>query len=374
MSQRKLKTLLLKNNQKQPIKISKLTALILISLVMMLSLVLLSGILGTSNNPCSSCHGSYSQRVNLLPTDSSTSLPAEFVVNSDADVKIAVEVVASGNVGSYPEYYKIDVLKVTLSSNSNKVSIQNAEQILINKNPGDKVTFQWIVSGLYTGQDTLTFSLWANNSHAGTEAPLIFTDSYYYQVVVNDKPSPPQNLIAITGNEFVELSWEEPYNDGGANIIGYDIHRGTTSGIQPKPLIDSVDGATFNYNDTSVTNDQIYYYYLVAKNTVGNSNPSPEVSAKPELITTIPSPPINLSAIPGNGFVELSWEEPASKGGLTITGYIIYGGTNSNSKSEAGSVGAAGKNFKDKSVINGMTYYYHVTAVNPNGESNPAMK
>ena len=42
-------------------------------------------------------------------------------------------------------------------------------------------------------------------------------------------PSAPQNLKVNSGNNFVELNWFPPADDGGCAIDGYNIYRGNTS-------------------------------------------------------------------------------------------------------------------------------------------------
>jgi len=45
-------------------------------------------------------------------------------------------------------------------------------------------------------------------------------------------------------------------------LIKYEIHRGETLGVKPKPKIGSVAGSIKNYNDTSVTIGVTYFYYV----------------------------------------------------------------------------------------------------------------
>ena len=345
-------------------KFSSFGWVVLITLILILSMTMLAGILAPSNDPCAPCHSSYSQRCNLLPLDSLSSLPTTFNSASATDVKIAVEIVGTDT----SSHYLIDTLRVTLSSSNSNVNIPNAQQSDNNHYPGDKVVFQWSVTGTSAGSDTLNFGLYAHNPHKDCT----FSDSHFYSINVQDTPSEPQNLQATWGDTFVELSWQLPSSDGGVSLTGYNIHRGTSAGVKPKSLIDSVSASTYSYNDTSVTNGQTYYYYIVAVNSIGNSDPSSEVSAAPELGGKKPGPPQNLEAKAGNGYVDLDWEAPANDGGMPITGYKIYSDTSSGTKSELTSLSTSTLSYQDTSVVNGVTYYYHVTAINIKGESDPS--
>ena len=96
-------------------------------------------------------------------------------------------------------------------------------------------------------------------------------------------PSAPRNLVARGGDGYVVLTWEAPEDDGGSSIIKYKIYRGTRSGNEV--LLTTV-GNVLTYNDTGVTNGQIYYYRVSALNGVGVGELSEEVSATPQSATT----------------------------------------------------------------------------------------
>ncbi|MEK6963266.1 MAG: fibronectin type III domain-containing protein [Nanoarchaeota archaeon] len=83
--------------------------------------------------------------------------------------------------------------------------------------------------------------------------------------------------------------------------------------------------------------------------------------------TTVPSAPQNLGASAGDQYVSLSWNPPANNGGATVTLYKIYRGTSPGGETLYSSTSAT--TFFEMSVLNGVTYYYKVSAVNAIGES-----
>ena len=91
-------------------------------------------------------------------------------------------------------------------------------------------------------------------------------------------PSAPQNLQATSGDGYVNLTWNPPADNGGSAITNYKIYRGTTSGGET--LLTTV-GNVLTYTDSSVTNNQIYYYKVSAVNGIGEGNQSAEASATP---------------------------------------------------------------------------------------------
>ncbi len=116
--------------------------------------------------------------------------------------------------------------------------------------------------------------------------------TYYYYVVaitssgiagdVSEKiivnlvfpPSSPLNLTAKAGDGYVNLTWKAPADNGGSAISQYKIYRNGT-------VIATVPANQLWYNDTSVKNGVTYIYYVTAVNSVGESEPSNTISAKP---------------------------------------------------------------------------------------------
>jgi len=95
------------------------------------------------------------------------------------------------------------------------------------------------------------------------------------------------------------------------------------------------------------------------------------ITASP-IAGTPPGPPTGLTAAPGNGQVSLSWQAPASNGGVNITSYRVYRGTSSGGETLVTSGGCSGLgavlSCTDTGLTNGRAYFYKVSAVNAIGE------
>lgn len=86
-------------------------------------------------------------------------------------------------------------------------------------------------------------------------------------------PAAPRNVKAVAGDGTVQLSWSAV---SGAE--DYLVKRSPTSG-GPYETVGTVDEPAFT--DTGLINDTTYYYIVAARNGVGESLASTEVSAKP---------------------------------------------------------------------------------------------
>ena len=175
-------------------------------------------------------------------------------------------------------------------------------------------------------------------------------------------PTAPQSATAVRGDGQVTLTWSVPASNGGSPVTSYKVYRGTVSGGEA--LIAAL-GNLLNYTDAGLTNGQTYYYQVSALNSVGEGTRSQEVSATP---LGLPSSPTLASATPGNGYVVLAWSAPPSTGGSPITGYNVYRGTTPNGEAliaEAGNILI----YNSTGLINGIAYYFKVSAVSSVGES-----
>jgi len=96
-------------------------------------------------------------------------------------------------------------------------------------------------------------------------------------------PGPARDVSALAGIGKVALTWIQPASDGGAPITGYGIFRSTSSGFQ---LLSNVSASTLSFVDTSSAAGNVYTYYVVAANAVGDGAGSVHASAVPTSAAT----------------------------------------------------------------------------------------
>ncbi len=166
----------------------------------------------------------------------------------------------------------------------------------------EQITLNWTAAAGATG-----YNIYRGTSSGGEIATPInsspvtgtfFTDNtvsdgtnYYYVVsavnsygsssasgeVSASSISPPTGLTATASNGKVALSWT-PSN---GETDGYDVYRGTLPGYENGLLITINPTSDPTFVDTKAVNGKTYYYFVVALNTNGSSDPSVEVSATP---------------------------------------------------------------------------------------------
>ena len=207
---------------------------------------------------------------------------------------------------------------------------------------------QETVPGLTNGQP-YTFAVRAVNAVGGGDVATVTATPV-------TTPGAPQNLSWVAGYEQVTLNWDAPASDGGAAITGYEYaidDNGT--------WIDA--GTDRRVTVSGLTNGQPYTFAVRAVNAVGGGDAA-TVTATP---VTTPGAPQNLSGVPGNAQVTLSWDAPASDGGSAITGYE-YAIDDNGTWIDAGT----DRRVTVSGLTNGQPYTFAVRAVNAVGGGDAA--
>ncbi len=164
------------------------------------------------------------------------------------------------------------------------------------------------IGGLTNGME-YRFSVSAVNSVG--EGPA----SQYMACVVGAVPSAPLGLSASVGNGSITISWKEPASNGGSDVLSYHVWR--SSNGMSSIIADLGDSTTFN--DGSVVPGTFYNYSLTASNLIGTSVPAGPLGA---FAVVTPSAPSGLVVSQVAASILVSWNVPASDGGIPLTGYI----------------------------------------------------
>ncbi|MDG6225194.1 MAG: fibronectin type III domain-containing protein [Candidatus Thermoplasmatota archaeon] len=180
-------------------------------------------------------------------------------------------------------------------------------------------------------------------------------------------PTSPRNVMAISGNEYVNLTWQYPETDGGSALLGYRLYK-KIDGI-PETEVITIEPQINNYIDVDVENGIDYRYHITAFNLRGESPPSDDMNANPR---TIPLPVRNVLVTPVPGHLTLSWSEPEWDGGSPIINYNIMRAVQNWTFVKYVTLPPQPLYFNDYNVENGLSYRYRIAAINVAGSSYPS--
>ena len=129
--------------------------------------------------------------------------------------------------------------------------------------------------------------------------------------------SAPTNLVSVSGNGQVSLSWVAPVSNGGASITSYVVELSRDGG---RTWLSGPTSATPSVTVTGLTNGIAYVFRARAINAAGTGAASVWVTAAPVAPPTVPAALTTQSA-PGQ--VTVQWASPVDDGGTAIVGYRL---------------------------------------------------
>jgi len=192
--------------------------------------------------------------------------------------------------------------------------------------------------------------------------------SYDLDYALSEAPAPPQDLQTRHGEEFINLTWSPPKAEPGRETTRYLIYRQEAPFWNNSLLFYAgVSAEVTWYNDTSVVYGQSYRYCVSGINATVESARSQTLNA---WLVRRPSCPVNITAIIGRGYINLSWSPPLDGGRSPILNYTV-------TRNPAPVLGIpwvidASTEvtwYNDTSVEPGTIYEYIVTASNEIGKS-----
>ena len=166
-------------------------------------------------------------------------------------------------------------------------------------------------------------------------------------------PAPPASAPASLTGHFsqttnIVLNWTPV-----SGAVGYVICRATSPG-GPFTFLMSVTET--NYTDIGLDVTLAYYYQVAAVNAAGVSGNAIVT------VTSPPSAPASLSAVPGDSQVTLSWPAVAN-----ASAYYLSRGTSPGNEPTLVIGNYAGTSYTNTGLANGTTYYFVVAGTNAVG-------
>lgn len=175
--------------------------------------------------------------------------------------------------------------------------------------------------------------------------------------------APTNGNTSVAVNPSITLSWTAPTS--GDSASSYDVYLGTT----PNPTTLLGNFTTTSTKVTGLTPLTTYYWKVVSKNSIGNTNSCSEFSFKtadsnpPGCVTAI-TPAQGATGVKAN-ITPISWQAPTTGG--TPTSYDVYWGTAPGTLTKLGSTANTTVNITNTTY--NTTYYWKITAVNADGST-----
>jgi predicted esterase len=218
------------------------------------------------------------------------------------------------------------------------------------------------------GSITFTMSKGLNASAGYINAMVVSTYSSF-------PPATPLNFNltneVANGGSAVQLSWQP----GSNNTDTVKIYRSTSkTGTYTLLNPGLANGDSVSYTDSGVLLGGTYYYYLVAVNTYGNSQPTDTLDT---IITNfLPAKPLNVqlsNIVTNNGntnAVNANWQQGSSNAD-TIQVYRSINKNGNYTLLNPGLANGSSTSYTDTTISLGTSYYYYLVAVNNYGNSGP---
>ena len=186
-------------------------------------------------------------------------------------------------------------------------------------------------------------------------------------------PGAPRNLTAeADGTSQIELSWQSPSADGGAQVTGYRIEVSENAGGTWQTLVADTRSSATTYSHTGLAPASTRHYRVSAINRVGVGRASSVASATTD--ATVPDPPTGLTAAATSPTqIDLAWTAPAYDGGAPVSGYRIeVSQTGTGWTDLRRNTGSTSTSFSHTGLLPGSQRFYRVSAINVAGTGKPS--
>ena len=178
-------------------------------------------------------------------------------------------------------------------------------------------------------------------------------------------PGAPTLWADANGQNAIDLQWEPPFNDGGAEISEYELHVSTDGTANSYTRLASLTATGRSYTHSGLQPGDERYYQLRARNQAGWGEFSEDASAA--TLTAVPATPDLTAQANGSSEIKLSWTKPDDRGS-DILSYQLQQSDDGNVWSDLdGNISAGDTEYAHAGLSGGTTKHYRIRAFNGNG-------
>ena len=179
-------------------------------------------------------------------------------------------------------------------------------------------------------------------------------------IIPTNVPTAPTDIISSLVNTEVTLSWTSPIDNGGSNIISYNIYKSINGSIFTNTYSSNITSKII----TDLLPNTNYYFKISAINEQGEGNMSNIFTQ-----TTLPGKVGVVALVSADTSINLYWNHISGNG--TVLGYLVEKSINNNLWITEISLNNT-TFYTSVGLTNGTLYYYRVTAKNNSGFGIPS--
>ena len=202
---------------------------------------------------------------------------------------------------------------------------------------------------------------------------LVKAEGWAGQVMVDGGERVDSVTLAMQrGKLALDLSWQPPTDDGGAQVTGYRVQVSDDGGATWQDLAPNTRSTRTTYSHTGLAPATTRHYRVSAINRIGLGRASSIASATTD--ATVPDAPTGLVATATTPTqIDLAWVAPDYDGGAPITGHRIeVSETGATWTDLQPNTGSASPTFSHPGLLPGSTRFYRVSAINRAGTGAPS--
>ena len=178
-------------------------------------------------------------------------------------------------------------------------------------------------------------------------------------------PGAPTLRAEANGQNAIDVIWEPPTDDGGADITGYELQWSADGTENSYSQLTSPPGTARSYTHPNLQPGDTRYYQIRARNRAGLGEFSEPAFAT--TLTGVPAAPSLTVQANGATEIKLSWTKPDDRGS-EIYGYELQQSDDGTDWSTLSSnISAEDTEYVEMGLGAGSTKYYRIRAINLNG-------
>ena len=179
-------------------------------------------------------------------------------------------------------------------------------------------------------------------------------------------PGAPTLRAEANGQNAIDVIWEPPIDDGGADITGYELHWSADGAENSYSRLTSPSRTDRSYTHSNLQPGTTRHYQLRARNRAGLGEFSLPASAA--TLTGVPTAPSLTVRANGASEIKLTWTKPDDRGSDILVYEIQQSDDGNDWHFLGGSISSSDSEYVHTGLSGGTTKHYRIRAGNGNGD------